>query len=122
MPIIVEPFESYAKLGHGIPFLRVKLNRKTGSVEWGDGSLLHYPQFARALDSASMETALMAVWDRYKAQCNRRAEFVHGGMHGCMVWVPREAVEQAATIVREHFDRALDKLRSSVVGRKRFAL
>jgi hypothetical protein len=107
MTTTIEPFEAFASIGCGVPLLRTWLNRKTMSVSWGDGSLFDFPEFSAALHSERMNAALLRVWDQHKVQCDRRAAFGRGRVHGTMTFVPIEAGMQASAIVREYFNDAL---------------
>jgi hypothetical protein len=103
-----EPFAEFARLRRGIPLLETYRHRKTTTVSW-------YPevicdQHPCPLDSDGMNAELLAVWQDYKPQCDKRAQFSRGQFGGCMSYVPHVAGIVAATIVREHFTRALRQI------------
>lgn len=107
---LTEHFIGYQK--HGTPLLRGRKYRSTMAVEWGQGLVWEYHTFAAALDQAAMDAALMEVWQRYKSQCDVRAIFHHGGVNGCMVYVPIDAGLEAMAVIRKHFIKALSLLPS----------
>jgi hypothetical protein len=100
---VVEPFAAYRALGRGVPVLQSWTHRKTMTVEWYDGSMRDYSRFASAVDTDTMLTALLAVWERYRPQYDHRTRFSYGDYSGLMNYVPIEAGMEVVAIVREHY-------------------
>src|SRR5215471_585298 len=108
-----EPFNEFRKLDRGVPWLHAitappgqRRKARLMHLNWGDGTLHDYHEFRDALNAERMEAELIAVWERYKPQCDRRAEFSHGGVSGGMVYVPIDAGTEALEIVRRYFSEA----------------
>lgn len=107
--MLIEPFAGY----EWHPSLRGWKHRNTMTVAWDECGLVEYTyciEFKFALDSDAMNAALLAIWDHYKPQCDRRASFCYGGMNGCMDRVPLAAGLEVMAVVREFLTKALEQI------------
>lgn len=61
-----------------------------------------------------MNNELVDIWERYRSQLSRRAEFTWGGSIGCVCYVPHTMAIEMYNIVRDHYTRALRVLVDNV--------
>ena len=79
------------------------------SVEWGDGSVRAYGDFAREVNREAMSAELREIFERYRPQfvAKNATLSIGSGVNGCMLYVPREAGREAMEVVRKYFAEAL---------------
>ena len=103
---LIEPFDSYRKLGWRVPLLRALKNPKTMTVDW----YADIYSFRYLIDSEALHAELQDIWERYKPQCGRRASLSYGDFGGHMGYVPHDAGKEAWAVVRRHFTQGLERL------------
>ena len=97
----------------GVPFLKlIKIKKhKAYKVIWGEGCLTCYDHFnfKQAIGNR-LDDELVILWNNARNRLGKKAEFLHGGVSGCMIHIPYDLALSVFNVIKERFSSALKEI------------
>ena len=97
----------------GVPFLKlIKIKKhKAYKVMWSEGCLTCYDHFnfKQAIGNR-LDDELVILWNNARNRLGKKAEFLHGGVSGCMIHIPHDLALSVFNVIRERFSNTLKEI------------
>ena len=97
----------------GVPCLKLwKIKkRKVYCVLWSEGTLTCYDHFnfKQAIGNR-LDDELVILWNNARNRLGKKAEFLHGGVSGCMIHIPYDLALSVFNVIKERFSSALKEI------------
>ena len=97
----------------GVPFLKlIKIKKhKAYKVMWSEGCLTCYDHFnfKQAIGNR-LDDELVILWNNARNRLGKKAEFLHGGVSGCMIHIPYDLALSVFNVIRERFSNTLKEI------------
>ena len=97
----------------GVPFLKlIKIKKhKAYKVIWSEGCLTCYDHFnfKQAIGNR-LDDELVILWNNARNRLGKKAEFLHGGVSGCMIHIPYDLALSVFNVIKERFSSALKEI------------
>ena len=97
----------------GVPFLKlIKIKKhKAYKVMWSEGCLTCYDHFnfKQAIGNR-LDDELVILWNNARNRLGKKAEFLHGGVSGCMIHIPYDLALSVFNVIKERFSSALKEI------------
>ena len=97
----------------GVPFLKlIKIKKhKAYKVMWSEGCLTCYDHFnfKQAIGNR-LDDELVILWNNARNRLGKKAEFLHGGVSGCMIHIPYDLALSVFNAIKERFSNTLKEI------------
>ena len=97
----------------GVPFLKlIKIKKhKAYKVVWSEGCLTCYDHFnLKQTIGKRLDDELFILWNNARNRLGKKAEFLHGGVSGCMIHIPYDLALSVFNAIKERFSNTLKEI------------